>query len=52
MGQFLSFLNRIFYGIEDTPEILMAKSQLLSNMQEKYNDLIAEGKSPSEAEKS
>lgn len=51
MGQFLSFLNRIFYGIEDTPEILMAKSQLLSNMQEKYNDLIAEGKSPSEAEK-
>ena len=44
-----TYLNNLFAGYPKTNEILRAKEELLSNMEDKYNELKAEGKSENEA---
>lgn len=44
-----SYLNNIFARLPKTNEILKLKSDLLSNMEDKYNELKSNGKSENEA---
>lgn len=43
------FLENMFYGFNETQAITKAKQELLSMMEDKYNELKAEGKSENEA---
>ena len=43
------YLNNMFSKYPSTPEILRAKSELGQMMEDKYNELIAEGKNKNEA---
>lgn len=44
-----SYLETMFANMPDTPEVIRAKSELLGMMEDKYNELISEGKSENEA---
>ena len=42
-------INELFRDIPKEPNVFEIKEELLSNLNEKYNDLMAEGKSDDEA---
>ena len=44
-----SYLEAMFAGMPDTPEVRKAKAELLEMMEDKYNELIAEGQSENTA---
>lgn len=44
-----NYLETMFANMPNTPEVLNAKKELLQMMEDKYNELIAEGKSENEA---
>lgn len=44
-----SYLEAMFANLPNTPEVHKAKSELLQMMEDKYSELIAEGKSENEA---
>ena len=44
-----SYLEAMFAGMPNTPEVLKAKDELLQMMDDKYSELIAEGVSENEA---
>lgn len=43
------YLNNLFMNLPETPEVLRAKAELLEMMEDKYEELIKEGKSEAEA---
>lgn len=43
------YLNNLFMSLPETPEVLRAKAELLEMMEDKYEELIQEGKSEKEA---
>ncbi len=43
------YLNNLFMSLPETPEVLRAKANLLEMMEDKYEELTAEGKSEKEA---
>lgn len=43
------YLETMFARLPDTPEVQRAKEELLQMMEDKYNELLAEGKSDNEA---
>lgn len=43
------YLETMFVSLPDTPEVQRAKEELLQMMEDKYNELLAEGKSDNEA---
>lgn len=43
------YLETMFASLPDTPEVQRAKEELLQMMEDKYNELLAEGKSDNEA---
>ena len=43
------YLETMFASLPDTPEVRRAKEELLQMMEDKYNELLAEGKSDNEA---
>lgn len=49
MDVILSYLDNMFLTMPKTPEVQRAKEELLSMMEDKYNELIAEGKKENEA---
>lgn len=44
-----NYLDNLFAGYPKTEEVLHAKEELLANMEDKYNELKADGKSENEA---
>ena len=44
-----SYLETMFANMPDTPEVIRAKFELFGMMEDKYNELISEGKSENEA---
>lgn len=49
METILSYLDNMFINLPDTPEVLRAKEDLAEMMEDKYNELITEGKKKNEA---
>lgn len=49
MEVILSYLENMFLNMPKTPEVLRAKEELASMMEDKYNELLAEGKKENEA---
>lgn len=49
MEVILSYLENMFLNMPHTPETLRAKAELASMMEDKYNELLAEGKKENEA---
>ncbi len=49
METIMSYIDNIFSSYPDTPEVRKAREDLLSIMEDKYNELKAEGKSENEA---
>lgn len=49
MEVILSYLENMFLNMPRTPEVLRAKEELASMMEDKYNELLAEGKKENEA---
>ena len=43
------YLNNLFMSLPETPEVLRAKAELLEMMEDKYEELIQEGKTEKEA---
>lgn len=43
------YLNNLFMSLPETPEVLRAKAALLEMMEDKYDELISDGKSEKEA---
>ena len=43
------YLNNLFMSLPETPEVLRAKAELLEIMEDKYEELIREGKTEKEA---
>lgn len=43
------YLNNLFMSLPETPEVLRAKAALLEMMEDKYDELVSEGKSEKEA---
>lgn len=43
------YLNNLFMSLPETPEVLRAKAELLEMMEDKYEELIQDGKSEKEA---
>lgn len=43
------YLNNLFMSLPETPEVLRAKAELMEMMEDKYEELISEGKSEKEA---
>lgn len=43
------YLNNLFMNLPETPEVLRAKAELMEMMEDKYDELIKEGKSEAEA---
>ncbi len=43
------YLNNLFISLPETPEVLRAKAELLEMMEDKYEELIQEGKTEKEA---
>lgn len=48
MDNIRKYLDNLFLGLPETPEVLRAKAELLQMMEDKYEELIAEGKTPEE----
>ncbi len=44
-----NYLESMFANLPNTPDVLRAKSELLSMMEDKYSELISEGKTENEA---
>lgn len=49
METILNYLDNMFVNMPKTPEVLRAKEDLAEMMEDKYNELIAEGKMQNEA---
>lgn len=49
MEVILSYLENMFLNMPQTPEVVRAKEELASMMEDKYNELLAEGKKENEA---
>lgn len=49
METILSYLENMFLNLPDTPETARAKKELAAMMEDKYNELLAEGKRENEA---
>ena len=49
MKTILSYLDNMFMNLPHTPEVKRAKEELAMMMEDKYNELIAEGKKENEA---
>ena len=49
METILNYLDNMFVNMPQTPEVLRAKEDLAEMMEDKYNELIAEGKMQNEA---
>ena len=49
MDTLINYLNTMFRSLPDTPEARRAKDELRQMMEDKYADLISEGKSENEA---
>lgn len=49
MEVILSYLENMFLNMPQTPEVLRAKEELASMMEDKYNELLAEGRKENEA---
>lgn len=49
MEVILSYLENMFLNMPHTPEVLRAKEELASMMEDKYNELLAEGRKENEA---
>lgn len=50
MDTIKSYLETMFANLPATTEVLKAKDELWGMMEDKYNELISEGKSENEAE--
>lgn len=44
-----NYLESMFASLPNTPEVMKAKDELYTMMEDKYNELIAEGKPENEA---
>ena len=49
MDTILNYLENMFSSLPQTKEVLRAKDELASMMEDKYNELLAEGKIDNEA---
>lgn len=49
MEQIKEYIKNLFRGIPETPDVLRAKAELMEMMEDKYEQLLQEGKSPQEA---
>ena len=49
MDTIKNYLETMFANMPNTPEVIRAKAELLGMMEDKYNELISEGKSENEA---
>lgn len=49
METILNYLENMFMNLPKTDEVMRAKSELASMMEDKYNELLAEGKTDNEA---
>ncbi|MDO4188542.1 MAG: permease prefix domain 1-containing protein [Lachnospiraceae bacterium] len=49
MEKIKEYLNNLFIGLPENPAVLRAKAELLEMMEDKYEELIKEGKSDTEA---
>ncbi|MDR0886093.1 MAG: permease prefix domain 1-containing protein [Clostridiales Family XIII bacterium] len=49
METIINYLENIFAGVPDTPEIRRIKNEMLANMEERYTELKKSGKSENEA---
>ena len=49
METILNYLDNMFVNMPKTPEVLRAKEYLAEMMEDKYNELIAEGRLQNEA---
>ena len=49
METILSYLENMFLHLPRTSEVLRAKEELATMMEDKYNELLAEGKRENEA---
>lgn len=49
METIINYLENMFKSLPQTPEVLKLKDELTTHMEEKYNELITEGKSQNEA---
>lgn len=49
MNTIRNYINAMFSSLPKTPEILRLQAEMMENMEDKYNDLIREGKSEHEA---
>ena len=49
METILNYLDNMFVNMPKTPEVLRAKEDLAEMMEDKYNELIAEGRLQNEA---
>ena len=49
MEALIEYLNNLFHGVKETPEVLRAKAELLQMMEDKYEELLADGKNEEEA---
>ena len=49
MDRLKEYLNQLFAGAGETPEVLYAKAELLQMMEDKYEALLEEGKTEDEA---
>lgn len=43
------YLNNLFMSLPETPEVLRAKAELLEMMEDKFEELVSEGKTEKEA---
>ena len=49
MDTIKNYLESMFAGLPNTPDVQKAKSELWQMMDDKYSELIAEGKAENEA---
>ncbi len=49
MNTIRNYINAMFSTLPKTPEMLRLQAEMLENLEEKYNDLLASGKNESEA---
>lgn len=49
METIINYINNLFLTLPDTPEVNKAKEDLTAMMEDKYNELIADGKKENEA---
>ncbi|MCD8356914.1 MAG: permease prefix domain 1-containing protein [Clostridia bacterium] len=49
MNTIRNYINAMFSSLPKTPEILRLQAEMLENLEDRYNDLLREGKSENEA---